>query len=276
MSKNLTGSTRILGIVGDPVAQVLAPEIWTRLFRKNGMDAVCIPMHVRPDFLSTFLRGAGVIQNLDGMIVTVPFKPAIAALVDRPSMRASLIGAVNVLRWEKDGMTSGDILDGVGFMNGFAAQRHNVEGKRAIVVGCGGVGSAIAFALAESGAASVSVSDIEPARADALAARLRAQGFQADVSQPVAAGFDLVVNGTPMGMKHDDPLPLDCTELNSSTIVCDAVMHPPETRLLKVAAAAGCPTHPGTYLLDHQLQLMADFFGFDMQIDLPQALNPHS
>jgi shikimate dehydrogenase len=147
-----------------------------------------------------------------------------------------------------------------------------MQRKRAIVVGCGGVGAAIAFALAEAGVASIAVCDIDAARADALAARLVAQRYDAYVSRPVAAGFEVIVNATPMGMHESDPLPLDCAGLSPSAIVCDAVMHPPDTRLLKIAASAGCFTQPGTFLLDHQLQLMADFFGFDMRIELPQAL----
>jgi shikimate dehydrogenase len=271
MLRNLTGSTRLLGIVGDPVAQVLAPPIWTPLFQSNDIDAVCVPMHVQPKDLAAFLKGAGVIRNLDGLIVTVPYKPIVANLVDKPTERASLAGSVNVMRWEQDGSTSGDILDGVGFVNGLAARGKDVKGRRALVVGCGGVGSAMAFALATAGVDSVSVADIEPTRALTLATRLTSKGFNANVAPPVAAGFDLIANGTPMGMKEDDPLPLDCTGLSPATIVCDAVMHPVETPLLKLAAAAGCFVQPGTYLLDYQLQLMAQFFGFDVEIELPQA-----
>lgn len=271
MLKNLTGSTRVLGIVGDPVAQVLAPPIWTPLFQLNGLDAVCIPMHVQPDDLTAFLKGAGAIRNLAGLIVTVPFKPVVASWVDRPTERASLVGSVNVVRWEQDGSSCGDILDGAGFVNGLTARGHDVKGKRALVVGCGGVGSAMAFALAQAGAGSVSVADTEQARALKLAGRLTSNGFNANMAPAVAAGFDLIANGTPMGMKEDDPLPIDCTGLSPHTIVCDAVMHPVETPLLKLAAANGCFVHPGTYLLDYQLQLMAEFFGFDIEIDLPQA-----
>ncbi|WP_233838736.1 shikimate dehydrogenase family protein [Paraburkholderia sp. ZP32-5] len=271
MLRNLTGSTRLLGIAGDPVAQVLAPPIWTTLFQRNGMDAVCVPMHVQPEDLTAFLKGAGVIRNLDGLIVTVPYKPIVASLIDKPTERASLAGSVNVMRWEQDGSTCGDVLDGVGFVNGLAARGQDVKGKRALVVGCGGVGSAMAFALAAAGIDSVSVADTEPARALKLAARLTAKGFNANVAPAVAAHFDLIATGTPMGMKEDDPLPLDCTWLRPGTIVCEAVMHPVETPLLKLAAAAGCFVQPGTYLLDYQLQLMAQFFGFDVEIELPQA-----
>ncbi|MGR3911518.1 shikimate dehydrogenase [Burkholderia sp. SR8] len=260
---NINGSTRLIGIVGDPIKQARAPEVWTRLFRYNRINAVCVPMQVAADELSSFIDGVKAVRNLVGLIITVPHKTAVLELVDNPTARARSVGAVNMLRWNKDGKVTGDIVDGAGFVLGLNARGRAVSGKRALVVGSGGAGTAIAFALAEAGAAEVDVSDINEARAQQLASRLRLTGVQSCVSPPIAVGFDIVVNASPIGMHPDDPLPMNIEGLGEGTLVAEAIMHPPETRLLAQARACGCPVQPGSYMMDYQIPEMASFFGFD-------------
>jgi shikimate dehydrogenase len=257
------GSTRLLGVVGDPIAQVRAPAVWTALFRYNAVNAVCVPMHVPPVALRTFFAGIRSLRNLHGLIVTIPHKPVALGLVDHASPRARQVGAVNVVVVQDDGQTRGDILDGVGFVTALRSRGQQIAGKRALVVGSGGVGSAIAFALAEAGARELAVSDIADSRARGLAARLQTAGFRADVSSPDPAGFELVVNATPLGMRPDDPLPLDCSRLESSAIVGDVVIHAGLTPVLAAARERGCYVQPGTLMTDYQIAGMAEFFGFD-------------
>jgi shikimate dehydrogenase len=262
MGHTITGSTRILGIIGDPIRQVRAPEVWTALFERNGIDAVCIPMQVTGANLPAFLEGAKGLRNFAGFIVTIPHKPASLAQVAEPSARARHVGAVNVVRLNDSGQWKGDILDGVGFVAGLEARGPKVQGRRALVVGTGGVGTAIAFAIAEAGATEVAVCDVAAERAADVARRISATGVPSRVAAATAAGFDLVVNASPVGMKAEDPLPIDLGGLSASAVVADVVVHPQMTRLLIAARERGCFVQPGTHMMDAQIATMAKFFAF--------------
>jgi shikimate dehydrogenase len=253
------GSTQILGILGDPIWQVRAPELWSALFRLNGINAVCIPLHVKPRDLAGAFAGIRRALNLIGLIVTIPHKPAAAQLVDALTPRARLVGSVNVMRPEADGRWTGDIVDGIGFVNGLLRSGQRIAGRRVLVVGSGGVGAAIAFALAEAGAASVRVSDIARERAADLARRLEAAGTPSGTSAAAAEGFDLIVNASPAGMQPDDPVPIDCAGLAAGAIVGDVVVNPQITPLLAAAQARGCHVQPGTVMMDHQLEATRAF-----------------
>ncbi len=259
---NITGATRILGIIGDPIRQVRAPEVWTALFAYNKIDAVCIPMQVAAADVAALVKSARTLMNYIGLIVTIPHKPAALTCTDHPTERARLVGAANVLRPAAQGGWEGDILDGVGFVSGLLAQGQKVAGRRALVVGSGGVGSAIACAIAAAGAAEVAVSDVAPARAEALAQRIARTGVRSYASAAKADGFDLIVNASPMGMKPGDPISIDCTNLQSSALVGDVVVHPRITPLLAKAQERGCFVQPGTVMMEHQLTEMAAYLGF--------------
>jgi shikimate dehydrogenase len=262
MNKIADGATQLLGIVGDPIRQVRAPEVWSALFRANGVNAICVPFHVAPKDFRAFLTGLRTIQNMAGLIVTIPHKPAAASHVDALTPRARQVQSVNVMRREADGRWTGDIFDGIGFVKGLLGSGQGVEGRRALVVGSGGVGTAIAFAIAEARAASVHVADIAPERAAELARRLEAAGTPSGISPAAAKGFDLVVNASPVGMKADDPISIDCSELAPNALVGDVVVHPQITPLLAAARARGCHVQPGTVMMDNQLMAMREFFRF--------------
>lgn len=268
----VNGSTRLLGVVGDPIAQVRAPGVWTALFQRNGVNCVCIPCHVRAAQLAIVFDGLRRIGNLQGLIVTVPHKPAVRALLDEVSERARQVGAVNVVRFDQNGRAYGDILDGEGLVSGLRAGGQQITGRRALVVGCGGVGSAIAFALAHAGVCDVAVSDVVEGRAASLAQRLIDAGYPARAHAPDPGGFDLIVNASPVGMRAGDPLPFDCERLDSHAIVADVVIHNGLTPLLTAAQRRGCYVQPGTIMSDHQVAEMAAFFGFGMGDWSPQAI----
>lgn len=262
MTRTLTGTTKFFGIIGDPIAQVRAPEVWNALFELNNVDAVCVPLQVSPDRLQDFLSGCRALKNFHGLIVTIPHKPASLTAVEHPTERARLVGATNVLRLNDNSEWAGDILDGVGFVNGLKAKGHDLAGKRALVVGSGGVGTAIAFAIADAGAKEVVVADVLTERAQNLADRISATGVEARVGEADTSGFDLVVNASPIGMNPEDPLPINCDGLSPSTLVADVVVHPRMTKLLTFAAETGCFVQPGFNMMDYQLATMAEFFGF--------------
>jgi shikimate dehydrogenase len=254
------GSTQLLGIVGDPIRQVRAPAVWSAMFRLNRINAVCIPLHVKPGDLATVLAAMRRVRNLLGLIVTIPHKPAAAQLVDALTARARRVGAASILRPEADGRWTGDAVDGIGFVKGLLRSGQRIAGRRALLVGAGGAGAAIAFALAEAGAASVYVADIAPERAADLARRLEAAGTRSGTSAPIARGFDLIVNASPAGMQPDDPIPIDCADLEANAIVGDAVVQRRLTPLLAAAQARGCHVQPGTVMMDNQLEEMQAFF----------------
>jgi shikimate dehydrogenase len=256
------GFTQLLGVVGDPIGQVRAPTVWTALFEHNGINALCVPMHVRPDALATFFVGVRRIVGLRGLIVTIPHKPVVAGLVDDLTPRARQVGVVNSVAMRADGRTLGDTFDGFGLVAGVQAAGPTVAGRRALVVGAGGVGASIAFALAEAGAPQVRVAELSAERAEALVGRLRGAGYAAEMGPPDPAGFDMVVNATPMGMRQGDPLPFDCARLAPSAVVVDVVVSPAPTPLLLAARQRGCFAQGGSVMTDHMIAAMAEFFGF--------------
>ena len=155
------------------------------------------------------------------------------------------------------------MFDGEGFVRGVLRKGCPILGTRALVVGCGGVGSAIAASLAKAGVAALSLFDAQQASANSLADRLRAQYPKLDVrtGSNDPAGFDLVVNATPMGMNDGDPLPLDMSRLAARTFVGEVVMKNEMTAFLKAAQARGCRFQVGTDMLFEQIPAYLEFFG---------------
>jgi shikimate dehydrogenase len=253
------GATRLLGIVGHPIAQVRSPEVWNGVLQFHGLNTVCLPFDVLPENLAAFLAGMRGVHNLIGMIVTIPHKPACAGLVDALTPRAAMVRSVNFIAIGADGRWTGDIVDGLGFVANLKAHGADPQGRRALLVGTGGVGTAIAFALMEAGVAELVVHDTDTARSKALAARLAAAGRPVRAGIPDPAGFDLVVNASPMGMRDDDPLPLDAARIAPGSIVADVVVR--ETELLRRAAARGCRTIDGTGMMEQQVAMMAGQLG---------------
>ena len=272
MQKIVDGATQLLPIVGDPIRQVRSPEVLSALFRLNGFNAVCVPAHVAPPDLPKFVAGLRIVRNVMGFIATIPHKQAVIALLDGLTPRSRRVGSANVVRREADGSWTGDIVDGLGFVKGLIRSGQRIEGRRALVVGSGGVGNAIAFAIAEAGAASVHVADVLAERAVDLARRLEASGTPSGVAPAAAKGFDLVVNASPLGMKAGDPIPIDCAGLSGDAIVGDVVVEPQITPLLAAARERGCHVQPGTVMMDNQLAAMREFFGFPEGDYSPEAI----
>jgi shikimate dehydrogenase len=261
MSKRpiIDGATRVLGIVGHPIAQVRAPEVWTGLFQSYGINMICLPFHVLPEHLSSFFAGMRGMKNLAGMIVTIPHKPASVELVDSLTERAEMVRSVNFITADDDRKWRGDITDGIGFVENLKTNGANPKGKRTLLIGTGGVGTAIAFALAESGVSELVVYDKDTYRSSNLAQRLAKAGRPVRAGAPDPAGFELVVNASPVGMRDDDPLPVDADRIERGIVVADVIVH--ETELLRRAAKRGCRTVDGTGMMDHQLATMANHLG---------------
>jgi shikimate dehydrogenase len=260
----LTGRTLLFPVVGHPAAQVRAPAVFNALFKRSGLDAVCFGLDLPPDRVVATVAGLLQSPNVGGVLVTVPYKKTLADLATRLGRAATATGAVNALRRAADGTIEGDLFDGLGFVRGLAAAGHPVAGRRVLLLGAGGAGSAIAAALAESGASLLAVHDPRLAAMDHLIARLQcahpATLFRRQ-SLPQPEDFDIVVNASPLGLHALDPLPVDPQRIAAGTLVCDIIMEPETTPLLKAALARGLPVHRGRAMLDQQVPSYLAFFG---------------
>jgi shikimate dehydrogenase len=256
MLPDLSGETRIHLIVGDPIAQAKSPAGLTREFAARGVDAICIPMQVAVADIEGFLAAAKRVQNIDGIVVTVPHKLAATRHCETLSERARRLGAVNAMRREPDGRWSGDMTDGVALVAALAKAGCAPAGKRALVVGVGGAGSAVALALAEAGAR-IAVHDIDTRRRDDLRGRLA--GFEVAAGSADPSGFELIVNATPLGMAPGDPLPVDADKLASQALVADLVTKPAVTPLLAAARRRGATIVTGADMFAPQAGILADF-----------------
>jgi len=262
-TREITGKTRVLGILADPIAHVKAPPGINRIARRRDRDAVMVPFQISPETLPHFAEALRNLRSFDGAIITVPHKGAMAALCDEVSASARAIGAVNVIRREPDGRLVGDMLDGLGFVAGLTVAGIPIAGRSAYLAGAGGAANAIAFALVEGGVSKLTIANRTRAKAEAL--RERILGLHPDANVAVGdsdpSGHDLVVNGTSLGMRAEDAAPLDFARLEPEMIVAEVIMQPAMTPLLVAAEAAGCRIHLGKPMLDQQLELMADYFG---------------
>ena len=260
----ISGTTTLIAHIGFPTEAFKAPLIYNPWFEQAGIDATVIPMGVTADDYAQVLKPLFRVRNLRGALVTMPHKVATVALLDECSTAVKIAGSCNAILKRPDGTLLGDMFDGVGFTRGLRRRKFAFAGARCLVVGAGGVGSAIAASLAAEGVASVALSDSNVGSAEGLATRLRQHYPKLDVriagSDP--AGYDLVVNGTPLGMKADDPLPFDVARLSPATFVGEVVMKQEITPLLRAARERGCRYQVGTDMLYEQIPAYLEFFGF--------------
>lgn len=261
----ITGKTRVFFIIGDPVAQVRAPEVYNPLFQQHGIDAVLVPLKLPPAALPGFLREGLKAENVGGLWATIPHKAALAELLQPTDPVAKVAGAVNAVRCLPGGGLEGALFDGNGFVKGLDHFGMPVRGRRVLVVGAGGGGHAVAAALAQRAPAALAVANRNAERAASLVRRLQPLcGAAATVAaSPDPAGYDLVVNCTSQGLKPDDALPFDPARLSPGAAVVDIIMSREPTPLLKAVRARGLRAEPGFEMLVQQVPEYLRFFGFD-------------
>ena len=256
-----SGATRVIFIVGDPIAQVKSPQGVTASLRARGADVIVVPLQVRAADLAAFFALAERMPNVEGVIVTVPHKFDAARCCAIVTPRARSIGAVNVVRRSADGRWQGDMCDGEGYVAGLRNAGCEPRGRQVLLVGAGGAGSAIAHALVDAEVAAIALHDTSAERRDALAAKLRAYGpVVPGLGTSDPGGFDLVINASPMGMRADDPLPVDTGRLAASTFVGCVVTMPAVPALIEAARARGCPTMTGAGMFDAVRERIIDFY----------------
>ena len=260
----ISGKTTVIAHLGYPTEAFKAPMIYNPWFDHAGIDAVVIPMGVKVDDYAAFLRPLFTMTNLRGALVTMPHKVSTVAMLDEVTPTARIAGACNAILKRPDGSLLGDMFDGAGFVRGVARKGKVLAGARALVVGAGGVGSAIAASLAAAGIAGIGLFDAHGTAADALGNRLKEHypklAVRTGSNDP--EGYDVVVNATPLGMKPGDPLPVDVAKIAPNTFAGEVVMKEEYTPFLRAAMEKGCPIQVGTDMLFEQIPAYLEFFGF--------------
>ncbi|CAM5191672.1 shikimate dehydrogenase (NADP(+)) OS=Castellaniella defragrans OX=75697 GN=HNR28_000940 PE=4 SV=1 [Castellaniella defragrans] len=221
-----------------------------------------MPAHATREALADFFVGVKATRNVDGVIATVPHKFSAAEQCDELTPRARFLGAANVMRRLPDGRWRGDHVDGLGHVQALRDTGLNLQGTRALLVGAGGAGSAIAEALLDAGVAALGVYDQDAQRQRRLVDRLNSlnRGTVSPAASPDPAGLDLVCNATPMGMRDGDPLPVRVASLTADMVVGDVVTVPEVPPLIAAARAAGCRTVTGSDMYARVAQYMLRFF----------------
>jgi shikimate dehydrogenase len=260
----LNGDTSIIAHVGYPTTTFKSPMIYNPWFEKRGINAAVVPLGVRGEDFGRAFPEICRFTNFHGALITMPHKISVIGLIDDASTAVKVAGSCNAVRRSADGRLVGDMFDGEGFVRGVARNGGSLSGKSVLVVGSGGVGSAIAASTAAAGAAEIGLYDVGASSMEALAERLKQNypDLKVSLGSNDPNGFDVVVNATPLGMKAGDPMPVDVSRLSPSTYVGEVVMKQETTAFLAAAQARGCTTQVGIDMLFEQIPAYLEFFGF--------------
>lgn len=259
----ITGNTALLAHIGYPTGTFKAPMIYNPYFAKHGIDAVVVPMGVTADGFDAAFPVIAGFSNFAGALITMPHKVAVVGKLDRVSAAVRVAGSCNAVRRAADGALEGDMFDGEGFVRGITRKGCTLAGARVLVVGAGGVGSAIAASLAGAGIAAISLFDVNSAAAEGLGQRLKAQypAIHVTTGSNDPAGYDVLVNATPLGMNKGDPMPMDMSRVSPESFVGEVVMKQETTAFLDAALARGCRVQVGVDMLFEQIPAYLEFFG---------------
>ena len=260
----IDGHTELIAHLGWPTHSFKAPMIYNPWFASTGINAVVVPMGCRPEHFAGVFASLFTLENIRGALITMPHKVSVVDLLDEVTPTVKVAGSCNAVKRDARGRLVGDMFDGAGFVRGVQRKGLALQGARVLVVGSGGVGSAIAASLAAAGVAAISLYDVQAMAAEELAQRLRTHypGIAVATGSNDPAGFDLVVNATPLGMNAGDPLPVDAARLDARTFVGEVVMKAEMTPFLSAAQARGCRVQVGTDMLFEQIPAYLEFFGY--------------
>ena len=258
----VSGRTRVYGIVGDPIEQVRSPEMITAEFVRRGIDALMVPVHIRPADFETCVAQLKRVANLDGLVFTIPYKRAAIALADDLGTHARTIGAINALARCPQGRWSGEIFDGLGCVEAFRRAGYAIEGQRLMLIGAGGAGAAIGVAMAHERPRSIRIHDVDRKRGTDLATSIATVDSSIDVhvGAPVTTNIDVLLNASPVGMLADPRMPVDISAIDRRIIVFDAIVKPEPTKLLALAKQRGCRIVFGRDMMRGQIAKIVDFF----------------
>jgi shikimate dehydrogenase len=251
----------LLGLIGANIMGSLSPALFAEAFKAAGIDGFCHLMDVdrlrerRLPQLLAAIKAAG----FTGVNITFPFKREVLALLDSVDPEAAQIGAVNTVAIADDGRATGYNFDRRGWRHSFEEEigAESARGATVVLIGAGGAGRAVAFALMDLGVARLAVHDRDAARAQALcgdlamhfgASRCRVAG---DLANEIAAA-DGVVNATQTGMRGFPGNPVPASALRASHWAADVIYTPVDTEFIKAAAAKGARVLSGGGMCVHQ------------------------
>jgi shikimate dehydrogenase len=222
-----------------------------------------MPMACQAPHYPAFLKAALTLDNICGALITMPHKVTTVGLLDEASPAVQIAAACNAVRRDADGRLVGDMFDSEGFVRGARRKACRIEGASVLIVGCSGVGSAIAASLAAAGVAAIGLFDAHPQAALALAGRLRTHypALIVRTGSNDPAGHGIVINASPLGMNDGDPMPMDVARIAPETFVGEVVMKQSMTAFLQAAQARGCRFQIGTDMLFEQIPAYLEFFG---------------
>lgn len=259
-TREIKGTTKLVGLIGWPVNHSLSPQMHNAAFADKGLDFCYVAFPVMPAALKEAVRGLRAL-GIVGANVTIPHKEKVLAYLDEASSEAQAIGAVNTILIDEDRLL-GYNTDAMGFLTSLEQEaKVQLEGTRVVVIGAGGAGRAVSVAVAFARVGEIVLTDIVKDKAERLVATLqavrpevksRALVHNSEQFAEYVKSADIVVNATPLGMRPDDPAPLDPALLSKKTFVCDVIYIPAETTLLRAAREKGCRTLNGSGMLVHQ------------------------
>lgn len=260
----IDGNTKLIAHLGYPTESFKAPMIYNPYFAKHGINAIVVPMGSKAEDFPEFFKLLFRLSNIHGALITMPHKVTVMALLDDASASVKVAGACNAVRIEPGGKLVGDMFDGEGFVRGVLRKGRKLANARVLVSGNGGVGSAIAASFAKAGVAEIALFDAFAPAMNGLGERLGANypNLRVALGSNDPTGYDVVVNATPLGMKPNDPLPMDVTRIAPSTFVGEVVMKSEITPFLAAARERGCQYQVGTDMLFEQIPAYLEFFGF--------------
>ena len=251
----IDGTTRLIGIVGDPTAHIKGFAQYAEAIGARQANAVYLAMHVVPGGLRPFLDGMRHLRNLAGLVLTIPHKIAGLAVAE-PDDAARLAGSANMLRPGASGWEASNC-DGAGFLIAARAAGVTLTGRRVQILGAGGAGRAVAMAVAAQGPTALAVHDTDAGRSAALVRAIREAFPALDVAAALGPS-ETLINCTPIGMDHDTRLPCDAALIPSGGAVYD-IVNRLDTPLVLAARARGSVAEHGWSMMAAEIPLILDW-----------------
>jgi len=255
---NITGKTRICGVIGDPIEHSLSPAMHNAAFKEAGLDIVFVAFTVAADKVEDAAKGMRSL-NILGLNVTMPHKNKIIPYLDKLDPIAKYLMSVNTIL-NKNGSLSGYNTDGTGAMQALHQNGVNLKGKKMLLLGGGGAARAIAFAAAKEVDRLVILNrtpkksqEFAKALSQKLDKKIEGQALSSQSIQKQMQDTQILINATSVGMNPHEKISLIPPKLIKPTqTVLDIVYNPLQTKLLEDAKRAGAKTINGVEMLIHQ------------------------